>query len=85
MIAPDACALARASAARRCVICDAPASVCCPGEDAVWRLVETTKPDGGTTRHQTLISSSTPDIDLCLPHASLRWPWKSERVKRRRA
>lgn len=82
MLTFDMATLASANAARRCAVCGG-ADVCvtCPGSDAVWveQIIELT--DGSTRRHRCLLTSSTPDVDLCLADAAARWPWRSHKQR----
>ena len=76
-------ALADAFAARRCAICGRTASVVCPGSDAVYTEQVSTGA-AGARRIRRPVSAPIDDINLCLAHASERWPWRSERTRRQR-
>jgi hypothetical protein len=76
--------LAAAFAARRCAICGGPANVVCPGSDAEYAdsIAATSE---STRRNVRLITAAVADINLCLPHAAERWPWRGEKPRKRRS
>ena len=79
---PGQAALAAAFAARRCAICGAPANVVCPGSEAEYADSITTTSES-TRRNVKLITAAVADINLCLPHAAERWPWRAEKPRKR--
>lgn len=73
MNGPGLAALRARFAARRCTVCGSDQVIAvCPGSEAVWETVTEITVAGGTRRTARLISSSVPEISLCLAHRAKR-------------